>query len=492
VRRLSIAIVLLLAPAARAYDQRVHEKLSLDACHETGAVAGDANAVRLLREKLWDAGAHASDAQLAARFLRRYPTGAAFDAWAMKELFALNPEKHVAGFDEDVALPDGEACAAYGRASRLPDDDERNRDRFRHDAKRAVVDDEWGQPLPDDPATLEMGGRTGLSSQAHAHYGLPHLAFSDEPDVLKNDPRRFAVPPTVHTFGAEFGDSYTSLAVLASHLPGGQRLALTFAGAAAHHIEDVANQIHTVQVGIYEFFVDAKIQSWIEELTTLGGYLADRRGFVAIGIDIIANHHVLAESLYAKHLLAAGDPVAQQLASTPPDAEFQRALDGVGAGCALGFGRAIAEALIERSSHEGPLVYHAIRDVAQRRWSKSGNHFTESDDPDAALKPGVDLAPFYRLESAGARRAIQSLDAWWPRFAACRAASTDGDRALAESLIRQRLDALDQAEGRARLWKAPPPSKATRNWMVPAVLALVLVLLALGTRRLLRRRRRAS
>ena len=86
---------------------------------------------------------------------------------------------------------------------------------------------------------------TGLSSQAHAHYGLPKLAFSDDPSVLKTEPRRFAIPPTVHTFGADFAESYTMLAALAARLPGGERLALTHAGAAAHHIEDVANQIHS-------------------------------------------------------------------------------------------------------------------------------------------------------------------------------------------------------------------------------------------------------
>jgi hypothetical protein len=489
------ALLLLLAPAARAYDQRVHEMLSTAACHVKRPPVGDAGAVRMLREELWRWGTQARDPQTRARFTQRYPTAASFDAWAMKQLFALNPDKHVAGFDDDVALPDGsDACLVYSRASRLPDDDERNRDRFRHDARRAVINDAWGQPLPDDPATLEMGGRTGLSSQAHAHYGLPRLAFSDDPDVLKHDPRRFAVPPTVHTFGADFAESYTTLAVLAAHLPDraqGERLALTFAGAAAHHLEDVANQIHTVQVGIYDFFVDAKIQSLLEELTSLGGYVGPRRGFVSIGIDIIANHHVLAESLFAKHLLTPDDPVAKQLAATLPDAEFQAALDRVAQTCSAGFGRSLAEALIDRSSYEGPLVYRAIRAIAQRRWSRAGEHYDERDDPDAAIKPGADTSELYRLESVGARRAIQTLDAWWLRFEACHDAKPDGDAALAESLLRQRLDALDLAEPRARLWTPPAPVKAQRNWKVLAGLALVLLLIALGTRRLLHRRRRA-
>jgi hypothetical protein len=344
------ALVAALAGRAAAYDQKVHVLLSARGYDGPAAVSGDAGAIRALRERLWHAGAEAHDPELKRRFLLRWPRVESFDAWSMKLLFALNPDKRVAGFDDDVPLPAGDSARdAYAAASRLPDDDERNRDRFRHDAVRGRVYDQWARPLPDDPATLEMGGLTGLSSQAHAHYGLPHLAFSDEPSVLKSDPRRFAIPPTVHTFGAEFAESYTILAALASRLPDGQRLALTHAGAAAHHLEDVANQIHTVQVGIYEFFVDAKIQSIKGDLLSVGGLLRARPSFVSIGIDIIANHHVLAEDLYAKHLLAPNDPVAIATANAPADAELQRALDALPPLCASGFGRATADALIERS-----------------------------------------------------------------------------------------------------------------------------------------------
>ena len=254
------------------------------------------------------------------RFLLRWPRIEAFDAWAMKRLFALNPEKKVAGFDDDVALPAGEAARdVYAIASRLPDDDERNRDRFRHDASRAGA------------STIRAAGRCprirrrwrwarspGCRARRTRTTGCRISPFSDEPSVLKSDPRRFAIPPTVHTFGAEFAESYSILAVLAARLPGGERLALTHAGAAAHHIEDVANQIHTVQVGIYEFFVDAKIESIKEDLLSVGGLLRPRPGFVSIGIDIISNHHVLAESLYAKHLLDPDDPGRQRERIAPP------------------------------------------------------------------------------------------------------------------------------------------------------------------------------
>lgn len=490
-RNLAVVVVTLVTCAvARGYDQKVHVLLSERAFAGERATDGDAAAVRALRERIWHAGAEARDPDVKRRFLARYPTLATFDAWAMKQLFALNPDKRVAGFDDDVALPAGDdARAVYAAASRLPDDDERNRDRFRHDDSRHVVHDTWGRPLPDDPATLEMGGLTGLSSQAHAHYGLPKLAFSDEPSVLKSDPRRFAIPPTVHTFGAEFADTYGALAALAIRLPHGHRLALTLAGAAAHHLEDVANQIHTVQVGIYEFFVDAKIESIKEELKSVGGFVRARPGFVSIGIDIISNHHVLAEALYAKHLLQPNDPVAAQTASAPADAELARAFGALPPGCAPGFGRAIADALIERSSYEGPEVYRAIRAVAQRRWSRAGEHFGENDDPDAALKPDVDLSRFYALEAAGARRGVQALGAWWAHFAACATVDDSAASALAEQLVRARLDALDAAEGRARMYTPKPPDAQSRNAWVPIGYVVAILIFISILRRIVRRQK---
>ena len=213
-----IGVVSVIATSASAYEQRVHAQLSARGYHGSPKVAraDDVTAVRSLRERIWRAGAEAKDPEVKRRFLARWPTLAAFDSWSFKRLFALNPDKQVAGFDEIVALPAGEVGSAiYARASRLPDDDGRNRERFRHDPARNVLHDPWNQPLPDDPATLEMGSLTGLSSQAHAHYGLPALPFSDDPEVLKNDPRRFAIPRTVHTFGADFAESYTALAILA-------------------------------------------------------------------------------------------------------------------------------------------------------------------------------------------------------------------------------------------------------------------------------------
>jgi hypothetical protein len=481
------ASIAALGGSAAAYDQKVHAVLSAKAYGGPATVSGDASAVKALRERIWHAGAEAHDPELKRRFLVRWPRLEAFDAWSMKRLFALNPEKRVAGFDEGVALPAGDVARdVYAAASRLPDDDERNRDRFRHDDIRGRLYDQWARPLPDDPATLEMGGLTGLSSQAHAHYGLPHLAFSDEPSVLKTDPRRFAIPPTVHTFGADFADSYSMLALLAARLPGGERLALTHAGAAAHHIEDVANQIHTVQVGIYAFFVDAKIESIKEELASVGGLVRPRPGFVSIGIDIISNHHVLAEALYAKHLMTPSDPVAARTLAPLATAAAKPTA------CAPGFGRAIAERVIDQSSYEGPKVYEAIRNAAQRRWSHVGQHFGENDDPDAALRPGADLGGFFDLEVTGARRGLAALADWWAGFDACKTLDDDGARALAETLVRERLDALDAAEGRARMYTPKPPDASRRNWWIPIGYVLALLVVVLLVRRVRRRGARSE
>ncbi|HWE27062.1 MAG TPA: hypothetical protein VHB97_03625 [Polyangia bacterium] len=484
---ITAACVLALGGSAVAYDQKVHALLSAHAYDGPATVSGNASAVKALRERIWRAGAEARDPELKRRFLLRWPRLETFDAWSMKQLFALNPEKRIAGFDDDVPLPAGESARdVYAAASRLPDDDQRNRDRFRHDGVRGRIYDQWGRPLPDDPATLEMGGLTGLSSQAHAHYGLPHLAFSDEPSVLKTDPRRFAIPPTVHTFGADFADSYTLLAILAARLPSGQRLALTHAGAAAHHIEDVGNQIHTVQVGIYAFFVDAKIESIKEELASVGGLLRARPSFVSIGIDIISNHHLLAEALYAKHLLNTNDPVAARtlapLAAAAPKPSA----------CAPGFGRAIAEKVIDQSSYEGPQVYAAIRAAAQRRWSRVGQHFGDDDDPDSALKPGVDLGAFFDLEVTGARRALAALGDWWADFDACSALDDDSARALAETLVRERLDALDAAEARARMYTPKPPDANRRNWWIPIGYVVAFLVVVLLVRRVRRRGARSK
>src|SRR5690606_26299959 len=61
---------------------------------------------------------------------------------------------------------------------------------------------------------------------------------------------------------------------------------------------------------IYDFFVDAKIQSILDWLWSLGGLLRPATPFRDIGIGIVANHHFLSESYFEKRLdeVIAGAP----------------------------------------------------------------------------------------------------------------------------------------------------------------------------------------
>ena len=121
---LGVVVAAVLSSAtANGYDQPVHVILSTRAYGGPQVLPpGDASAPQALRERIWRAGAEASDPALKKRFLARYPSLDRFDAWAFKELLGLNPEKKVAGIDD--ALPTGDSGAAvYGLGSRLPDDE---------------------------------------------------------------------------------------------------------------------------------------------------------------------------------------------------------------------------------------------------------------------------------------------------------------------------------------------------------------------------------
>src|SRR5207237_479145 len=342
-------------------------------------------------------------------FERRYPTIHDFDAWAFKEFLMLDPAARVHGFEP---LPDDNAGTLHRlleRASRWPDDDERNRHRYLHDRRtREIVRAPDGSPIPYDPATLDFGSLTGTTSQGHAHYGLVEGPLSDDPEVLKKEPWRFAVPPTAHAYGVELVQLYTDLSALAaqSRLPSAVWLQAAFAGAAFHHLEDLCNQIHTVQVGIYEFLETALLESKLRDLQTLGGLFGERHSLQQVGLRLIANHHMLSEDLFAKHL---GE---MQLAGIDqPDPDIAAAPD-------------LARAIIERSSREGPQVYRlAWRFSTQTlRDGVSGHEYdgSKGDDPDAYVERTSEaqaaIEEFHAIEIRGLRRAVTAVREWQRRF----------------------------------------------------------------------------
>ncbi len=388
---------------AFAYNEAVHAFITRRALPAATPVSppsqGDLDAFRQL---FW------KRASAQAEFARRFPTPESFTAWEFKQLVMLDPAARVHGFDptpDDVPLTRGELLE---RASRWPDDDERNRHRYLRDPRtHEVVLASDGQPTPYDPATLDFGSLTGTSSQGHAHYGLVDGPLSDDPEVLKKEPWRFAVPATAHAYGAEFVQLYTDLAALAarSGLPSAPWLQATFAGAAFHHLEDVCNQIHTVQVGIYEFFQSAFLQSKLRDLRTLGGLLGRRYSLREIGIRLISNHHLLSEDLFAKHI----GEVSLQIDQTDP--EIAQAPD-------------LTRAIIDRSSREAAEIYR----LAWRYSAKtlhdgiSGHEYdgAKGDDPDQYVSATPEakeaIRQFYALQNTGLRRAVTALREWQRRF----------------------------------------------------------------------------
>lgn len=465
------AAALAMPGPAFPYEERVHQIIgerALPATLPRDLARPTMADVDELRAATWRAGASHPDAGVRARFLARYPSERLFDSWAWKELLGLTPEARVVGVDAlpDVGL-DARAVAAF--SSRLPDDDKRNVERFAHEAGREVRRDAAGKPIPADPAQLDMGALTGLSSQAHAHYGLPALQFSDSPDVLKADPRRFAYPPTAKAFAPEFAQMHTDVAIAAatSGTPGGRALSWVWIGAAHHYIEDVGNQVHTLQA-VYPFFVDAKMQSWKENALSLWGLLRPRPGFVEIGIGIIKNHHLFLEDLWGARVsdAAEGRPapagaVAGLAALAAGDAQMEAALDARALAPSGRFSQAIAEELVEASSREGADVYLAARDIANPRLSRS-RYVYEARTADSELRASPDparLARFYELEARGFARAASAVRRHVRLFqeeTARAGVSDEARRAVRDAalgrLVAASLDAMDAREKRLSAW----------------------------------------
>jgi hypothetical protein len=469
-RRLLLAL-LLCPPAGLAYNETVHARITRSVFPPEGDLLtppaqADLDAFRAL---FW------RTASADAEFARRYPSESGFGAWEFKELCMLDPAARVHGFDltpdEARPLTRGELLE---RASRWPDDDERNRHRYLRDPRtHEIVKAKDGSPMPYDPATLDFGSLTGTTSQAHAHYGLVDGPLSDDPEVLKKDPAHFAVPPTAHAYGAELAQLYTDLALLAggSGLPSAQWISAIFAGAALHHLQDVANQIHTVQVGIYEFFESAFIQSKLRDVKTLGGLFGERRSLKQVGLRLIANHHLFSEDLFAKHMNGVGrDPSFDGTAE-----EKIAAVQGR-------FGLGLAKALIVKSSTEAPEVYRLAWTFSKPalRDGVGGHEYDgdKGDSPDDYVDSSRTqaLQQFHDIEARGVSRAAEALQIWQKKF------DIEHERAD-PALLRRRaverslallLPYHAQAAGRRSKYEPASPERAGIAWGYPAAAAALI------------------
>ncbi|MFT7625860.1 MAG: hypothetical protein ACI9WU_005051, partial [Myxococcota bacterium] len=286
-------VVLLTSDPAHGYAVRVHEALSRETLPDSswlikqpvGPVPG-IKEMSGFRRWLHAQIAELPEQALRDRFLKRYPDAASFSSMKLREFLGFNQSPRRRLFGIDRRGKGGSAREVVAFASGAPDRDGRNRDRVAYDDKGQPAKDGSGNTIPDDPSILNMGNALGLSSQAHAHYGLAALEFSDDPDVLQSEPQRFAVAAgfpegPILSLAADMAQLHTDLALLAQLWGGrGHRwLTVAFIGHGLHYLQDVGNQIHTVQVGLYDFFVDAKLQYWWRAFITSGGTLAPLKAF---------------------------------------------------------------------------------------------------------------------------------------------------------------------------------------------------------------------
>jgi len=514
---------------AHAYAEDVHYQLALRALDKTAlsAAAGPANlvAAAAVRSAI-DAHARRSPA-LRDAWAKRYPTPNDFDDWAFKSFLLLEPGARIYGIDrlDERVAGSARLVDLVAQAARHPDEDWRNRERLAYDAKRVPIKDAKGAAVAADPAILNMGKLGALSSQAHAHYGLGQVEFSPDADVLKTDPRRFARKAgyeraPIITLAAEMAQIHLDLALVAalSDAPGATELSWLYAGAGFHYLQDVGNQIHTVQVGLYDFFKDAFLERLKMGLLTGGGYIRPMRSLASIGIDILTNHHVLSEHLTQKRFLSAlsggGSPDGQRLvvAAQQDDPEFAARIDAALAPLGTSperseFALLMTRALIEASSYEGANVYRATREIALPVLrSRFGQYDETRDEPEQYLLPRdasneASYEQFFSLQEKAFRRVGTALRRWVALQR--KAAGQDGGtqsaedraaiRAIAlERLVARQLHMLEQQEQRLADFLRQPPELQTQPEKAPGLLAadLALVLVAgLGVLWGIRRRR---
>ena len=464
----------------------------------------------LFRRQLYDRAAHLSDTALRAAFLRRYATPDAFGAAAFKEFLMMNGAAPVMGVDSFASVyramspsdrrQDPHPDFVSGRrlvlgsalelGSIYPDLDRRNQNRLLRDAAGAPRRGSAGDSIPFDPATLNMGRASGLSSQASAHYGLNRQPKSEDPAVLKSEPWNFALATTfkgpVLTTAPDNAQQYTDLALIAAldGRPAFRTLGALYAGNAMHYIGDVGNAVHTIQVGIYPIFVDATIQAWLSRFRHLFGLLGRPRTRNEIGLDIISNLHLLSEKLFQVEVVSAlrGDTtvnsrvhpdVAPALRSLQQgDDSLARAvhdtLSLLSGQPVADFGRVIADVVIDANYRDGAAVYRVTRDLADKPLRKGSIRVDFDTIPDDQVwrfvqtrhdAPGSEeLAAFNAVHARGLARTSTALRAWWEelsRVTETKGAARDAAmNAVVTRLVRERLEYLRQAEQRRAEWMA--------------------------------------
>jgi|GEM_PF-3119568 len=509
-----VPALLLLPRGASAWDARVHELMPERALQGDPRVktevlpavtAAELDRFRLSLDTLFRA--H-PDEKVRAEYLRRWPTPETFDARAFKTLMALNPARPVNGFDVADGLP-GPPVQVMRRASAQPDTDGRNQDRL---APQRLPD---GRVVPVDPIILNLGAAQGVTSQNHAHAAFAEVQLTDDPDMLKRDPRRFAWTTgwpggNIRGFAREQTQAHYDLAVLAAM---GQNPSLShlFFGHALHYLADAGQQTQTVQVGLDAFYVNAKLARSERALKTLGGYLGELRSTRSLTLDMMTTHKTLASQLITTQVLdaAAGKDVPESVkaalgAFAQDDGLFKQDLEmsvarSVAKASKRGYAplaALISSRLIDATAGEGSEVYRHILGSVQPRMSNYGVRVDApvenlaavlADESDPYVK--AHLESFYWLHAKAFARIGGAYRLLFTRFLADTTTATDEERTqraavTAQGLLTTRLKELQEQEVRLETYlKAPPPVEDPREqsliWLLGPLFTPVFLLAGL-------------
>ena len=531
----AVLLALTIIPGlAFGYAEPSHVRMTRLAAPATLDLAGlpaacpDAEKLGVFREWLDKRLREGLTGDLAKRLRARYAEpGSLADPMAMRAFLGHNTEpteSGTTGVDLPLSCKQGASLLdVLAAASAQPDYDRRNCDRYHRDEAGEIVMDRHGRPLPADPALLNMGSLGKLSSQAHAHFGLPEIELSADPEVLKSRPEAFALSlawpdEPVRTFAHEQAQACYDLALLAMEMggEGAETLAMLHLGGALHYVQDASNPLHNVQIGLYDFFVEATLQSIFESLRTAGGLLGVRRGFAGIGLTILTSHHLIAEEIADKILFAGtegADPEPYPGYRVGPFAvELQRLLaaeadSGLLAAAQGGAAAAeLARALALLGASVGPKIYgHTFAATAPPVHSGE----IEVEGGDIVLREVLDtdaervlmevgaMDGLFRAAMARGVGASRLLISRFARDAGLAVAgpptAAEGNSAALERLASWRLDALDaQDERRARyLASPPPPASQGVQWGYAAGELIALLLVLLAARAILRRSARS-
>lgn len=432
---LFFALGLLLAPASgQAYEEKLHSLISEQVFPEEGDLLlppseEELDEFRVLLFEFLSRSSREDTREVLAAMVPDEEVAA--DAWRLKAYLLLNTSAPIYGIDHtpDEALSEKELLSL---ASRWPDDDKRNQDRFLFDGDgTSTLPD--GSPRPADPAILHMGNSTGLSSQAHAHYALYPGQRSDDPEVLKTEPWLFSIPPNARTFGVDYALIYERLATIARGIdhPASRWVSLAFEGNAMHHIQDVCNQIHTVQVGDYEFFYHAAKQRLVQDFRTVGGLFGERLSLKELGVRYLTNYHLLVEELMSREMQAASEnpeeyPEGAELIAALNAPDHEHVKEQIKSGLLSNFSasEAVMYPLINMGAIEVPHIYRLARFLGRDKLMEVGGiQFvpTELEEslkaPLSELRQTAHYREFFAFHRDAMHRCATALRNWrsYPR-----------------------------------------------------------------------------